>query len=199
MKNIGKNVALFGGTFDPVHIGHVIIAASMTEAKNLDDVIFIPSARPPHKRDGGLLFTPEERYRLLSLAIEDTPGFHVSDIEMKREGLSYTIDTIREMKEILPPETRLSFIVGMDNLYEITLWKDPEDIVRECSILVAKRLCDKEREIPRWLLESVEIVDVPLIEVSSSDIRRRIREGKPFRFLVPDAVHEEIRRIMAGR
>jgi len=193
MKTIGKHVGLFGGTFDPVHIGHIIIAHLVAERKNLDTVIFIPSARPPHKGSNDIMFGVDERYRMLARAIEDNPRFVVSDIEIKRHGPSYTIDTIRDMKRDLPEDTDLRFIVGMDNLYEIKLWKNPKDIVRECPVLAAKRICDTEGDIPEWLMDNVEIVDIPLIEISSTDIRRRIREGKSVRYLVPDAVFEEIK------
>lgn len=191
MNNIGKKIGLFGGTFDPVHIGHLIIADSICDLKCLDKVIFIPSARPPHK-GSDILFDAGERFKLLSLAVHGDPRFLVSDIEMRREGPSYTIDTIREFKAMLPPDTELSFIVGMDNLYEIDLWKNPYDIIRECRILVAGRICDKSRKISDWLIGNIEMLDVPLIEVSSSDIRKRIREGRNIRYLVPDAVANEI-------
>ncbi len=194
MKNTGKKIGLFGGTFDPVHIGHLIIAGSVSEVKGLDTVIFIPSACPPHKgRD--ILFNADERFRMLSLAIKDDPRFEVSDNELKRPGSSYTIDTIREMKSQFPSGTELFFIVGMDNLYEIELWKDPLDIVREIRILAAKRVSDKTRDIPGWLLKNVEIVNVPLIEISSSDIRKRISEGKSILYLVPDEVYKEIQNL----
>jgi len=194
MKNTGKKIGLFGGTFDPVHIGHLVIAGSVYEVKGLDTVIFIPSACPPHKgRD--ILFNAEERLRMLSLAVEDDPRFEVSDNELKRQGSSYTIDTIREMKSQFPSGAELFFIVGMDNLYEIELWKDPLDIVSEIRILAAKRVCDKTRDIPGWLLKNVEIVNVPLIEISSSDIRKRISDGKSIRYLVPDKVYKEIQNL----
>ncbi len=194
MRNIGKKIGLFGGTFDPVHIGHLIIADSVRELKNLDTVIFIPSASPPHKsRD--IFFTADERYRMLFAAVQDDPGFIVSDVEMKRGGISFTIDTIREIKASLPAETELSFILGMDNLYELTTWKDLHEIVHECRLLVAKRVCNKSGEIPEWLEKNCEMIDVPLIGISSSDIRRRISKGKSIRHLVPDAVAMEIQNI----
>ena len=192
MRRNVKKIGLFGGTFDPVHIGHLIIAAAVCDIMDLDTIIFIPSARPPHKGSKDILFNPEERFEMLSLAVRDNPRFSVSDIEMQREGASYTIDTIREMKSKLPPDSEVSFIVGMDNLYEMELWKDPQDIIRECRILVAQRVCDNSKDLPDWIDENVDMVDVPLIEISSSDIRKRIRAGRSIRYLVPDTVMKRI-------
>jgi len=193
MRNLGNRVGLFGGTFDPLHTGHMIIADVVAENEKLDTVMFIPSARPPHKGAKDMMFSADERYRMLSRAIEGNPKFALSDIEMRREGPSYTIDTIRDMRAALPPETDISFIVGMDNLFDIKLWKDPREIVSECRIIAARRICDTTGDIPDWLTGNVKIVDVPLIELSSSDIRRRIREKRSYRYMVPDAVAEEIR------
>ena len=194
MNSTGKKIGLFGGTFDPVHLGHLIIADSVCESKNLDTVIFIPSASPPHK-GSDIIFSIEDRFKMLSAAIEDNPKFTVSDIEMKRKTVSYTIDTIREMKTHLSPETELYFIVGMDNLYDLITWKAPREIVRESKILVAQRVCAHSREIPDWLKENIEMVDTPLVEISSSLIRRRMKDGKSLRYLVPDKVLHEIRNI----
>ncbi len=191
MKVTGGKIGLFGGTFDPVHIGHLIIAESVGEYAGLDTVIFIPSANPPHK-SSDMMFSAEERFKMLSLAVNDNPRFVVSDVEMKRDGPSYTIDTIKEMKAAFPQDTELLFILGMDNLFEIDLWKNPHEIIKECKLLVARRVCDECGEIPVWLKEYVEMVDVPLIGISSSDIRRRIKNGESIRYLVPDAAVEVI-------
>ena len=195
-KNLPENkkIGLFGGTFDPVHIGHLIIAETVLEQSGLDMVMFIPSARPPHKHHE-LMFTAHQRLKMLSEAIKDNPNLVVSDIEMKREGPSYTIDTIREIKAALPSGTELSFIVGKDNLYEMETWKDPHAIIEECTILVADRICEKKCDIPDWLKTKVKMVNVPLIEISSSEIRNRIREGKSIRYMVPEVVEKEIGRL----
>lgn len=192
MKPTGKHVGLFGGTFDPVHIGHIIIADLVADSARLDTVVFIPSARPPHKGASELMFTAEQRFSMLEQSVSGDPRFIVSDIEMRRTGPSFTIDTIREMKQSLPPDTDIRFIVGMDNLYEISMWKSPREIIRECPIIAARRDCDAKGVLPDWLMEHVEIVDVPLIGVSSSDIRRRIQEGSSIRYLVPGPVLEAV-------
>jgi len=192
MNGQKHTIGLFGGTFDPVHIGHILIAEQIAEQKGLESVIFIPSARPPHKRPNGIMFTADERLAMLKLATGGNPRFSVSDIEIKREGPSYTIDTIRQMKASFPEPVDLCFIVGIDNLYEIQFWKNPESIIDECRLVAAKRPCDEAGAVPEWLKDRVEIVDVPLIDVSSSDIRQRLRNGRSIRYLVPDAVYDYI-------
>ncbi|MBN1292295.1 MAG: nicotinate-nucleotide adenylyltransferase [Candidatus Latescibacteria bacterium] len=178
-------IGLFGGTFDPVHIGHLIIAQEIYELCNLDKIIFIPSARPPHK-SSDMMFTARERFQMLSSVIENNPCFEISDIEMKRQGFSYTIDTILEMKSILPVDTEFYFIVGKDNLFEINTWKNPLDIFDHCTVIVADRpYCDKKK-IPDEYLDKIRIVNVPLIDVSSSEIRRKIRAKKSIRYIVPE-------------
>ncbi|MCE5251599.1 nicotinate-nucleotide adenylyltransferase [bacterium] len=187
-----KRVGLFGGTFDPIHTGHLIIVQAVYEKTGLDSVVFIPSANPPHKEGPDIMFTPEERYSMISAAICGNPHFEVSDIEMKRTGPSYTIDTIREFKASGKTDIDLAFIVGRDNLYEISSWKDPLSIIRECRIIVAERPYHDTREIPGWLSDHIEIVSVPLVDISSTVIRSRIREGKSIRYMVPGPVADAI-------
>ncbi len=181
-----KQIGLFGGTFDPVHIGHLIVAQSVLEQLGLDTVLFIPSAHPPHKRTD-IMFSPEERFSMLALAIQGNPHFHISDIEMNRRGPSYTIDTIRQIKSTMSGDTSLSFIIGRDNLFDISTWKEPRAIIEECRIIIADRPVSDGDSIPEWLMDSIELVRVPLIEISSSGIRARIRAGISIRYLVPDA------------
>jgi len=189
-----KAVGLFGGTFDPVHTGHLIIAETVLEQADLDAVVFIPSARPPHKHHE-LMFDARQRFKMLTEAIKDNPKFLISDIEMARKGPSYTIDTIHEIKAQLSADTEIMFIVGKDSLYDMGMWKNPRDIVKECKILVADRFWEEKREIPGWLQAKVKIVKSPLIEISSSEIRQRIRDGKSIRYLVPDVVGKAIKKL----
>ena len=186
-----RRVGLFGGTFDPVHTGHLVIAESVRELARLDIVIFIPSAVPPHKHYD-LMFPAVERYEMLRAAVASNPCFTVSDIELRRSGPSFTIDTIREMKTHYPGDTELFFIVGRDNLYEIEQWKDPQAIVEECTILAADRDCHSGHAIPSWLEERITTVASPLVNISSTDIRQRIAEQRSIRYLVPDSVCDMI-------
>ncbi len=198
VKSVNKSIGLFGGTFDPVHNGHLIIAENIREQAGLDIVTFIPSANPPHKHRE-LMFDAEQRFNMLSEAVRNNPNFNVSDIEMQRKGPSFTIDTIREIKAGLSPETRLSFIVGKDNLYELETWRETKAILEECTVLAADRICEKKLDIPDWLSSKVVFVKVPLIEISSSMIRKRIGEGKNIRYLVPDSVKDMIEKVMGTR
>jgi nicotinate-nucleotide adenylyltransferase len=188
-----QRIGLFGGTFDPVHHGHLIIAQTVLERAHLDRMVFIPSACPPHKGQE-VMFDAPARRTFLTLAVCGHPRFSVSDIELQRRGISYTIDTIRELKLRLSSGAELFFLVGMDNLYEIETWKDPRGILEQCTVLVAERACPDDREIPGWLADRIERIPTPIIDISSSDIRMRIREGKSIRYLVPEAVAEEITR-----
>ena len=182
-----KKIGLFGGTFDPIHQGHLIIAEEVRRQAGLDMVLFIPSARPPHKHYD-LMFTSRERYDMIDKAIENNPFFRVSDIEMKRDVPSFTIDTLREIKTQVSGGTDLYFIVGKDNLYDIQLWKDPRSIVKECTVLVADRLCERTDAIPPWLEEKVQLVHMPIIDISSTEIRRRISANESIRYIVPEGV-----------
>lgn len=192
MDGTGKRIGLFGGTFDPVHHGHLIIAQAVLEQVRLDRMIFIPSARPPHKGED-IMFDAGTRFAMLSRALRDMSSFCVSDVEMRRAGLSYTFDTIREMKAQYPSGTEFFFLVGMDNLSEIETWKNPRGILGECVILAADRFCHENPDIPPWIMERVRRVAAPRIEISSTDIRQRIREGRSIRHLVPECVAEMIR------
>jgi len=182
-----------------VHHGHLIIAQAAIEAAGLDSLVFVPSARPPHKSKDGIMFSAKDRFQMLSLALLDNRNCTVSDIEMNRKGPSYTIDTIREFKSGLPSDIELFFLMGMDNLYEVESWKDPLNIITECIILAADRTCDKGHATPDWMQGRVQRVHTPVIEISSSDIRRRLREGKSIRYLVPEAVSGMIERIMQSQ
>ena len=192
-----RKIGLFGGTFDPVHIGHLIIAQEIYQQCDLDKIIFIPSARPPHK-SSDIMFTAQERFRMLSSVIQNNPDFEVSDIEMRREGFSYTIDTILEMKAVMPAETDFYFIVGKDNLFEINTWKNPSAIFDQCTVIVADRPYYDNREIPEKFHDKVRFINVPLIDISSSDIRRRIREKKSIRYIVPEPACTAIQKIVNG-
>ena len=186
-----ERIGLFGGTFDPVHCGHLIVAQAVLEEIPLDRLIFIPSANPPHK-GGEIMFDAVSRLRFLELAAGGDPRFSVSDIELNRSGPSYTIDTIREIRKSLPDGAEIFFIVGKDNLAEMESWKDPLSIFDSSTVAVAERSFGSGRPAPPWIAERILPVRTPVVDISSSDIRRRLREGTSIRYLVPDAVREAI-------
>lgn len=181
-----SRLGLFGGTFDPLHLGHLIIAQAIYENTPLDRVCFIPSASPPHKGND-LMFSASLRYRMTQSALEGYSAFDISDCELKREGPSFTVDTLQYFRSHRPGDD-LYFIVGRDNLKEIQTWRDPEKIIELCTILVAERVGYPELTIPDWLKGHVTFVNTPIIEISSTDIRARIRAQKTIAHLVPEPV-----------
>jgi nicotinate-nucleotide adenylyltransferase len=188
-------VGVFGGTFDPVHLAHLIIAEQCREQGHLDQVWFVPAARPPHKDEHSL--TPfHHRVEMLALALAGHPAFRVEDLEKERPGLSYTVDTLQEFHR-LRPETDLHLIIGADCLPDLPHWREPARIVELASLLIVAR--------PGWIVWPAEqtraalgvsgasslrqqSVSVPLLDISSSDLRRRAAEGRSLRYLLPRAV-----------
>ncbi|MDD4870512.1 MAG: nicotinate-nucleotide adenylyltransferase [Kiritimatiellae bacterium] len=190
-----NRIGILGGTFNPIHTGHLILAQSALETFDLDRIFFIPSAKPPHKKPS-VLADAEHRMAMLDTAIEDDMRFEMSDIEIKRGGPSYSIDTVRELKKIYP-SVEFHFIIGADSLLELHLWKDINDLLNLCTFVTFGRPGVNIAQIqkkdlfldPPWpekLLEN--IVTNRLIDISSSDIRHRIAECMSIRYLVPRAV-----------
>jgi len=178
---------LFGGTFNPPHIGHMILAERSLHEFSLDKIIFIPSGVPPHKSRN--LPGCETRYKLTVLATCGNPRFEVSDYETKKTSVSYTIDTLRHFNRILHGE--MIFLLGMDSLNDLKNWKDSGDIINNFTLGVWRRPgsspADGFSSYPR-----IQSVNAPEIPVSSSEIRKNIREGKPYRYLVPEKVYTYI-------
>lgn len=183
-------ICLFGGTFDPPHIGHLLIAQTICEAESFDKILFIPVNIPPHKSVNTLL---EDRLKMLEIAIDDNPNFEISDIEIKRGGVSYTIDTIRTIKKQYNiSSNKISYLIGSDSLLNFHNWKDPEKILEECQIIVAIRPGFRPSDIPAWILHKIQFANIPRFEISSTNIRSRWVEGKTIRYLVTLPVWEYI-------
>lgn len=183
-------VCLFGGTFDPPHIGHLLIAQTICEAESFDKILFIPVNIPPHKS----VNTPlEDRLKMLNIAVQDNPNFEISDIEIKRGGVSYTIDTIKKIKqEYNIKSTKLSYLIGSDSLLNFHNWRDPEKILDECQIIVAIRPGFRPSDIPAWILHKIQFANIPRFEISSTNIRTRWVENKTIRYMVTLPVWEYI-------
>lgn len=187
-------VCLFGGTFNPPHVGHLIIGETVRELENFDKMIFIPAFIPPHK-DESNISAVEERLTMLRLCLDKNEKFELSDVEIKRETISYTIETIRELKSRYNLDrNHIYFLMGSDSLLEFHQWKNHEEILSECKVLVAARPGFRSRKISTAILSKVRFTNVPQIEVSSSKIRERIRRGLTVRYMVPDRVWEYIQR-----
>lgn len=183
---------IFGGTFDPPHIGHLLIAQTVFESENFERLIFVPANISPAKKNGDSS-PPEERSKMLEMSLTNNPNFEISDLEIKREGISYTIDTIKEVADKLKLDKKdLFFLMGSDTLKSFHNWKNPEEIIKICNIIVAIRPGFTPSDIPQWVLDNVRFANIPRFEVSSTNIRRRWREGKTIRYMVPKEVWEYI-------
>jgi nicotinate-nucleotide adenylyltransferase len=176
-----------GGTFDPIHVGHLIIAEEALDRLSLEKVVFVPAARPPHKREGDV--TPVlDRLEMVRLAIDGNPRLALSDIEARRPSVSYTIETIRELRTALGGE-ELLFIMGADSLTQFLTWKDPEGLLSTCTFVVVPRPGVDIGSVAPDVRARVRLLDMPLIGISSRDIRERVRLGRTIRYLVPAKVH----------
>ncbi|WP_040394711.1 nicotinate-nucleotide adenylyltransferase [Centipeda periodontii] len=191
-----RRIGIMGGTFDPIHMGHLITAEMVRCAVPLDEVLFIPSARPPHK-DGTRAASPEDRLAMTKRAVQENPHFSVSDIELKRDGLSYTVDTIAELQSRSHGAT-LFFITGADAMNDLYLWHEPKRLLRSCQFIVATRQgvpLDELLLAEKFTAEErshIQVLPTPHLEIASSTIRARIREGLSIRYLVPRTVEEYI-------
>ncbi len=178
---------ILGGTFDPPHMGHLIIAEHVCEALGLDRIMFVPASVPPHKQQRHDIAPAEHRLNMLLLAVEGNARFEVSDMEVRRGGISFTVDTLRDMK-LRYPTHRHFLLVGMDNLNEFGTWKEPEMILRMAQVVVMTRPGSVPGAGGSQYIEKMTICEVPEIGIASREIRQRVAEGKSIRYLVPDAV-----------
>jgi nicotinate-nucleotide adenylyltransferase len=179
---------VLGGTFDPIHLGHLRAAENAREALELDEVLFIPSGTPPHRT--APLSPALDRFAMVALATAENPAFVASDVELTREGPSYTADTLAALRARAPQDA-LFLIVGSDTFPEMTTWREPERIFAACTVAVAER-----PGVPvaptTGTAASVERVTGPGLAISATEVRRRVREGGSVRYLVPPAVADYI-------
>lgn len=186
-----------GGTFDPVHTGHLIIAENARISFDLDEIIFIPTGRPAHKVENGIADN-QHRYEMVLLAINSNPHFSISPMEMEREGFTYTIDTIKYLRS-KNPDTEYYFIMGLDSLYNFHKWKDYQELLSLCKFIVAKRpiqdnnkIEEKIRQLHDIYPKVIEVLESPIMDISSTDIRERISLNKSIKYLVPESVEKYI-------
>lgn len=192
-------IAVMGGTFDPIHYGHLVTAEAVKCKYNIDEVLFIPSGNPPHK-DNSKILNQEDRYKMSLLATNSNRNFYVSRIEIDRVGVSYTIDTINELHEMHGENVRIYFITGADEFQKIlTTWKDSEKLFEKCTFIAATRPGYNKNELKQSMNRIKEIyqtkfhfIDVPALAISSTDIRNRVKEGQPIKYLVPENVENYI-------
>lgn len=203
-------LGIFGGTFHPVHLGHLRAAEEVREALGLGRVLFVPAKLPPHK-DARAVAPPEVRLDLVRRAVEGNPAFGVSDLELRREGPSYSVDTLREIRAGLAPGDRLWFLVGSDAFREIHTWHRYPELFALADLAVMRRppqaappqpppaLAAEFSPVPGGLRHrsgrQVCFVPVTLLDVSATAIRRALVEGRSVRYLVPEAVRGELERL----
>ncbi len=191
MTRRARAVGVMGGTFNPIHHGHLVTAEEAATAFGLDEVLFVPSGRPWQK-ERERVAPPEERYIMTVIATATNPRFRVSRIEIDRSGPTHTIDTLRELKSALGPGVDLWFISGADGVLGILTWKNPEEVLREARFIAATRpgydLDRLEKELPAGMESRVSILEIPALAISSTEIRARVRDGRSIRYLVPEGV-----------
>ena len=195
---MGAKMVLFGGTFDPVHHGHLIIARHIAEQLGIARITFVPTSQPPHKP--AALAGPADRLAMLELAIEGQPMFEVCDLELGRPGPSYTLQTIQDLRDQHGRDLAISLIIGADMLQELPHWHQVSKLIDSVKFIIAARP-PLDQQMPQILAEvgsqlgdqvaqslSESIVKTPLLEISSTDIRSRVSRGMPIDYLVPVSV-----------
>ncbi len=186
-------IGVMGGTFDPVHIGHLIIAEEARCRLHLDRVVFVPAHLSPLKQDDGTLFGNEQRYAMVCAAIRSNPAFSVSRVDLDRPAPSYTVDTLRLLRKECGEQHQYHFVIGADSLLTLGQWRHPERIIGLARLAVISRpgfqpdVRALEQAIP-GITAAMDLLDGLMLDISSTDIRRRIRCGLSIRYLVPDEV-----------
>jgi nicotinate-nucleotide adenylyltransferase len=183
-----KRIGIMGGTFDPIHHGHLVAASEVADRFNLDDVVFVPTGQPWQK---GAVSGAEDRYLMTVIATASNPRFQVSRADIERDGPTYTVDTLRDLRAVYGSATELYFITGADALSKILSWKDALEMLSLAHFVGVTRP-GFELSDAHLPADSVSLVEVPAMAISSSDCRARVAAGKPVWYLVPDGVVQYI-------
>lgn len=193
---MAERIGIFGGTFDPPHLGHLILASEARARLKLDRLLWVLTSVPPHKL-GQSITALEDRLAMLKLAIADEPAFRVSRVDIDRPGPYYSADTVKILAKQYPG-ANMVFLIGGDSLHDLTTWHEPDELVAACDEIGVMRrpgsrldLASLEKKIP-GLAARIRFVDAPLLEIASHEIRKRAADGQPFRYYVPPAVYEYI-------
>lgn len=192
----GERIGLLGGTFDPIHLGHLIVAEEARTRLSLDRLLFVPS-RQPWRKAGREIAPEADRLAMVRLAVEGNPGFEVSLVDLERAGPSYSVDTVCDVRATLSPEAELYFILGYDALMDLPHWHAPDELARITRLVTVIRpgyaldWSPLEQAIPE-AREAVTLLETPEIGISSTEVRQRVAAGRSIRYWVPDLVAEYI-------
>ncbi|MFP4176298.1 MAG: nicotinate-nucleotide adenylyltransferase [Candidatus Brocadiia bacterium] len=197
-----KTTGLFGGSFNPVHMAHLVLAERVREVAGLDRVLFIPARRPPHKSQRKI--APDvHRMEMLRRATEPNPAFAVSPVELDRDGPSYTLTTVRELRGRMGEGAELSLILGADSVLDLPNWWHADELVREVDVIGFRRpgydlsdLDELRRAFGDLVTERIagSVIDAPRLEISATEIRHRVEAGRSVRYLVPECVRQYMKR-----
>lgn len=200
-KKQGQKIGIMGGTFNPIHSGHLVTAQEALSQFNLDRVIFIPTGNPPHK-DKQEIADSEDRYIMAVIATSSNSNFFVSRMEIERKKKSYTIDTVRQLKKKYGRKSSLYFVTGADAILEILTWKNTAEIISLCKFIAATRPgynLERMEDLKKKVLGANEassnkiyIMEIPALSISSTDIRNRVRSSRPIDYLLPKGVSNYI-------
>ena len=186
-----RRLGIMGGTFDPIHYGHLLVAEEARERFDLDTVVFVPNGRPAHKKDYEVA-SPEDRYAMCASAIAPNTHFGISRVEIDRPGYSYAIDTIAWFRAQCPNLESLYFITGADAVVQITTWRSFADLTQQCEFIAATRpgidLTKLIELLDSSILDHVQFMEIPGLDISSSNLRERIHAGRTIRYQTPDRV-----------
>ncbi|MDU2065951.1 MAG: nicotinate-nucleotide adenylyltransferase [Sporomusaceae bacterium] len=197
MNRPKQRIGLMGGTFDPIHMGHLVTAEAVRNQFDLEKVIFIPAGSPPHKL-GSEITSASDRLFMTQLAVESNPYFMVSTMELERSGPSFTIDTLRQFVAEYGERAEFYFIIGADSLVELHTWSHAEELLRLCHFVAAARpgtiysLSDTLTHFPVELQSRIHQLATPELAISSTEIRQRMEQGLSLRYIVPDPVRQYI-------
>lgn len=191
-----KRVGIMGGTFDPIHLGHLVVANEVLSTYNFDKIIFVPAGKPPHK--DGMRASSWDRYIMTNLATMSNDNFIVSDIEIKKTGKCYSVDTLKELKTIYE-NTEFYFITGADAVLELPNWHEPKELLSLCKFIAVSRpgisrenVELKIKEIEKELNGHIEILQIPMLQISSTNIRERFSKGISSKYLLHESVEQYI-------
>ena len=182
-----RGIGILGGSFDPIHTGHLILAEEVLDRCGLERMLFIPSAEPPHKSHHAMA-PAEMRAEMVSLAISGHPRFELSRIELDRPGTSYTVETLEALRRAFGPDRELHLVIGADSAVEMSTWFNPERMTALARVTVVDRPGFDRRSVDAHLADRMRFLDTPLLGISSTDIRGRIKAGRSVRYLLPDRV-----------